>query len=281
MILVTGAAGFIGSTLVDTLLNEGQNVIGIDNFDDFYDRQLKEKNIEKACKHPNYLFLEKDITDVSTWKFMSEYPITVVIHLAAKAGVLPSLKDPAGYIHTNIIGTQHVLDYMVTNNVKKILFASSSSIYGNNPKTPFSETDFVDHPISPYAFTKKSCELMLHTYHHLYKIDVLCMRFFTVYGPRQRPDLAIRKFVDRITHHQPIEMYGDGTTARDYTFIEDTIQGIVKALDYINKHQQVFEVLNFGNSSPISLYEMIHTIYKQLNTQPNIVQNPCSREMSI
>lgn len=268
-ILVTGVAGFIGSHLAEMLLKLGFKVIGIDNFDPFYDKSLKEQNVAGFISNTNFTFIEGDICIADTWNKIHE-PIEAVIHLAAKAGVLPSLKDPTSYIHTNILGTQFVLEFMKEKQVKKLLFASSSSVYGNNPTIPFLETDNVDHPISPYAYTKKAGELMIHTWHYLYQIDAICLRFFTVFGPRQRPDLAIRKFTHKIVSGQPIEMYGDGSTARDYTFVNDTVDGIVKALHYVLGNDRVYEIINLGNHHPVTLKELIDKIYTQLDMKPQI-----------
>lgn len=269
-ILVTGVAGFIGSHLTEKLLKLGFKVIGIDNFDPFYDKSLKLNNLEGFLKNSNFTLIEGDICDEKTWMGISS-PVDAVIHLAAKAGVLPSLKDPKSYIHANVLGTQFVLEFMKEKQIKKMLFASSSSVYGNNPTIPFVESDNVDHPISPYAYTKKAGELMIHTWHYLYQIDAICLRFFTVFGPRQRPDLAIRKFTQKILNGEPIDMYGDGSTARDYTFVYDIVDGIIKALQYILEHNQVYEIVNVGNHHPVTLKELIDKIYKQLD-KPSQIQ---------
>ncbi|MFT5071554.1 MAG: UDP-glucuronate 4-epimerase [Chitinophagales bacterium] len=270
-ILVTGCAGFIGSHVCENLLHLGNKVIGIDNFDDFYSKDVKLKNLATCQEHANFEFHQLDISEKKNFKQING-SIDAVIHLAAKAGVLPSLKDPASYINSNILGTNHLLDFMVEKGISKLLFASSSSVYGNNTKIPFAETDEVNGPISPYAFTKRSCELMNYSYHDLYNIDIVNMRFFTVYGPRQRPDLAIHKFFKLIAAGEPIQMYGDGSTARDYTFVADTVSGITKALNYVNEHENVFEIVNLGNHSPVSLKELIAEIYAINGVEPNIVQ---------
>ena len=270
-ILVTGCAGFIGSHVCEQLLDLGYKVIGIDNFDDFYPRELKEKNLSIFKDRDKFLFLEVDLSEKGVFAQLKD-SIDVVIHLAAKAGVLPSLKNPGAYIKANITGTNHLLDFMVEKGIKKLLFASSSSVYGNNTKIPFCETDEVNGPISPYAFTKRSCELMNYSYHNLYDMDIINMRFFTVYGPRQRPDLAIHKFFKLIYDKQAIQQYGDGSSARDYTFVDDTVSGILGALDYINLHKKVFEIVNLGNSSPVSLKELIASIYESIGLASNIEQ---------
>lgn len=268
-ILITGCAGFIGSHLTDFLLSEGHSVVGIDCFDAFYSRAIKEQNLTPALANPRFKFYENDITDDSFWQNLSE-KIDVVVHLAAKAGVRPSLEDPSAYINTNIKGTQLLLDWMVKTGVKKLAFASSSSVYGDNPKVPFAETDSVDNPISPYAFTKKAGELLNHTYHHLYGLDIINLRFFTVYGERQRPDLAIHKFTKLMLAGQPISMYGTGSTARDYTYVADTVQGIVGAINYLQQNNNVFEIVNLGNSSPTTLQKLVETLYELTEQSSNI-----------
>lgn len=273
MIVVTGCAGFIGSHVCECLLELNIDVIGIDNLDPFYAEDIKRKNISTLLKSKKFAFLEANITSTETWNEVKKYNnIEGVIHLAAKAGVLPSLENPAAYIDTNIVGTQKVLDFLKDTGIKKMVFASSSSVYGNNVKIPFSEDDRVDNPISPYAFTKKSNELQIHTWHHLYKIDVVCLRLFTVFGPRQRPDLAIRKFVQKIENDQAIEMYGDGSSARDYTFIHDTVSGIMSAWNYVKNNENVYEIINLGNKNPVQLKELIATLYEILEKTPNVIQ---------
>jgi UDP-glucuronate 4-epimerase len=272
-ILITGCAGFIGSHLSELLLSEGYNVIGVDNFDAFYSKSIKLKNLEKSLSNNSFKFYEIDISNkLELQKIENE--IDVVIHIAAKAGVLPSINDVSGYISTNIDGTNNVLEFMKERQIKKLLFASSSSVYGNNKAIPFNESHAVEHLISPYAFTKRSCELLNHVYHHLYAIDIINLRFFTVYGPRQRPDLAIHKFVKLIDEKQPINMYGDGSTARDYTFVEDTVAGVYSALKYILANNNVFEIVNLGNNEPVKLKDLIDTIYEIMNVAPNLNRMP-------
>jgi len=268
-ILVTGSAGFIGSHLCEKLLTLSHTVIGIDNFDPFYSQEIKENNLALARQHPNFRFYKIDITNKAELFAIPE-EIHVVIHLAAKAGVLPSIKDPAGYLNTNVVGTQNLLDLMKERGVKKYIFASSSSVYGNNPHIPFSEADAVDNPISPYASTKKASELINYTYHYLYNIDCLNLRFFTVYGPRQRPDLAIHKFFKLISAGQPIPIYGDGSSARDYTFVYDTVDGIVRALDYIRQRDKIYDIINLGNNKPVKLQDLVNTIFEVLDKEPNV-----------
>lgn len=267
-ILLTGCAGFIGSHLAELLLENKYSVVGIDNFDDFYAKEIKLNNLNKAQKQPNFSFFEIDFTDFDSLKKLP--PFDMVVHLGAKAGVRPSIDNPTAYIKTNITGAHNILELMKIRNVKKLIFASSSSVYGNNKKIPFSETDNVDHPISTYAFTKKSCELMNHAYHHLYHFDIINFRFFTVYGERQRPDLAIHKFVKMAINYQPITIYGDGSTYRDYTYVLDIVDGILKGINLLKDNQGIFETINLGNNTPIKLSDMVDTIYKTLAIEPNI-----------
>lgn len=279
IILVTGAAGFIGSNLVDRLLSQGYQVIGIDNFDDFYPREIKENNLMDAMKSDKFNFCEGDIRNKDFLsKIFAESKIEMVIHLAAKAGVRPSILEPAPYFDVNVTGTLNVLEAMRLFSVSKLIFSSSSSVYGNNKKVPFSEQDNVDNPISPYAASKKAAELLCHTYYHLYNFDIFCLRLFTVYGPRQRPDLAINKFTNLILKDEPIPLFGDGNTGRDYTYVDDIIEGMLASIDKIKGYQ----IINLGDSKTISLnklVELISTTIKKnvkkiyLPKQPGDVEN--------
>jgi UDP-glucuronate 4-epimerase len=272
-VLITGVAGFIGSNLAEHMLLKGHTVVGLDNFDAFYDRKLKEGNLTKARQHKNFSFYEADISnpdDLNKIDFKGD----LVIHLAAKAGVRPSIQNPSAYIQNNIIGTQNVHQFMQARGIHKMVFASSSSIYGNNKKIPFSETDNVDHPISPYAFTKKACELMNFTFHELNKTDIINLRFFTVYGERQRPDLAIHKFVKAISNNEPIPLYGTGQTARDYTYVQDIVAGIEAAANYVMNNKNVYEIVNLGNSHPIKLTDLVKAIETILQKQAIINWQP-------
>lgn len=270
-VLITGCAGFVGSSLAEALLSEGFKVTGVDNFDHFYSRKIKEDNLQNCLANSLFNFYEVDICDgLNTIK----ENIDIIIHLAAKTGVRPSIADPSGYIDNNINGTQKVLEFMNERRIKKLIFASSSSVYGNNKNIPFRESDNVDTPISHYAFTKKACELLIHTYHNLYQIDAINLRLFTVYGPRQRPDLAIHKFVKSICNNKPVEIYGDGNTARDYTYISDIVQGFYNAINFIRKNNNVYLTLNLGNSSPVKLIDLVNIIYKKLNKQPILIHKP-------
>ena len=260
-ILLTGCAGFIGSHTLDRLLADGHHVIGVDNFDPFYDRSLKTANIQAHADHPDFELLEADLADSETYQklnfLVGNDPIDAIIHLAAKAGVRPSIEDPVGYQRANVIATQNLLEFAKDNEIKQFVFASSSSVYGVNPNVPWREDDHVLQPISPYASTKVSCELMGHVYSKLYGIRFLGLRFFTVYGPRQRPDLAINKFVRLIEAGEAIPVFGDGSTRRDYTFIDDIIEGIIGSLHY---QELNYELINLGNDQTVTLSQMIETI---------------------
>jgi UDP-glucuronate 4-epimerase len=270
-VLITGCAGFIGSTLTELLLSKGFKVVGIDNFDNFYSKQIKTRNLKDSINNESFSFYEMNICD---GLYRINEKIDIVIHLASKAGVRPSIGNPSGYIENNINGTQQVLEFMSMRRIKKLIFASSSSVYGNNKNTPFRESDNVDNPISPYAFTKKACELLTYTYYHLHKIDVINLRLFTVYGPRQRPDLAIHKFVELILNNKPIEIYGEGTTARDYTFVTDIVNGFYNAVNFIRENDDVHLTLNLGNHKPVMLNDLINIIYRKLNKEHNIIYKP-------
>ncbi|MGQ7869690.1 GDP-mannose 4,6-dehydratase [Sunxiuqinia sp. sy24] len=274
-IVVTGCAGFIGSHLSEKLLAEGNQVIGIDNFDPFYDRQVKERNLSAFRNHPHFRFIEVDLADFEALsQELEKDTIDVIVHLAGKAGVRPSIEDPQGYIRANILATQNILDVMKNKGTKKLAFASSSSVYGNTKETPFHEKQDVSQPISPYAFTKKACELINYTYHSLHGLDIINLRFFTVFGPRQRPDLAIHKFTKLILNGEEIQMFGDGSTSRDYTYYEDTVAGIRGAISYLNANDSVYETFNLGNNQPVKLSVMIAAIEKACGMKANVKQMP-------
>ena len=271
-VLITGGAGFIGSTLAEKLLEANYQIITVDCFCDYYSPNIKTKNIEQAFSHPNYKLYRANIEDKKELeKAFSENKIDAVVHLAARAGVRPSIEAPLDYIKTNILGTVNILELMKKYQIKKIVFASSSSVYGNCDASIFDENLKVTEPISPYAATKSSCEQLIYTYTHLYNFQSICLRFFTVYGPRQRPDLAINKFTNLIERNEPIPMYGDGTTCRDYTYIDDIIEGIYAALNY---NKTPYEIINLGGGEPITLKEMIETIEKNLNKKEIINHVP-------
>lgn len=285
--LITGGSGFIGSHLAEQLLKKGHSVINIDNFDDFYSYQIKIQNTLDAVQYfsdfeysgkdndikklislsqsENYRLYYQDIRDKKGLEeIFKNHKIDTVIHLAALAGVRPSIERPLEYEEVNIRGTMNLWELCKDFNINKFVCASSSSVYGNNEKIPFSETDNVDNPISPYAATKKCGEILGYVYHDLYKIDMIQLRFFTVYGPRQRPDLAIHKFTKLISEDQEIPFYGDGSTARDYTYIDDVVDGILKSIRYLENHSDVYEIVNLGESEVINLNEMLSTIEKTL-----------------
>lgn len=273
--LITGGAGFIGSHLADKLLKEGNKVIVVDNFCDFYNPKIKEDNVKHNLNNANYTLKRIDIRNREELaKAFDEANVDVVIHLAAMAGVRPSIDNPIYYQEVNCVGTQNILEEMKAHNVKKLVMASSSSVYGNCKEVPFKEDMVVDFAISPYAATKKANEVMTHVYHKLFDFNVIMLRFFTVFGPRQRPDLAINKFTRLMLNNEPIPMFGDGTTSRDYTYVEDIVSGIEKSIEYVNNNKDVYEILNLGNSSPVSLKEMIDTIAEVLNKIPNIEELP-------
>jgi UDP-glucuronate 4-epimerase len=272
--LITGAAGFIGSSLTDLLLSRGHNVVGFDNFNDFYPPAAKRKNIAGALSNPRFTLIEGDIRDRdAVFAAFAKHEPKGVVHLAAMAGVRPSIENPALYTAVNLDGTTHMLDAAVEHGAERFIFASSSSVYGNNPKTPFAEEDRVDHPISPYAATKKAGELLCHTYWHIHKLPVTCLRFFTVFGPRQRPDLAISKFLKLVNEGSSIPMFGNGSTSRDYTFIEDILAGVAAALEHCGPGSG-YRVYNLGGNHPTSLSELIETIQQVVGRRVAINEMP-------
>lgn len=270
-ILVTGGAGFIGSHVVDRLVRDGNFAVTVlDVFNDYYNPSVKRDNIAQSLD--SITVEEGDICDASFIDAVFERgKFDAVIHLAARAGVRPSRMQPELYIDTNIKGTFNLLDATRKNGVKRFVFASSSSVYGLNEKLPFSEDDRIDQTISPYAATKISGEQLCSTYAHLYKIKMVCLRFFTVYGPRQRPDLAISKFTQLINQDKPIDRYGDGSTSRDYTYVEDIVQGIVASLDYDGK---MFDIFNLGGSQTVTLNELIEMVENALGKKAMINEMP-------
>lgn len=265
--LVTGGAGFIGSHLVDRLLAEGWQVTVIDNFDPFYDPAVKLRNIAPHREYKNYKLIEADILDMITLRESLNGSYDVIVHLAAKAGVRPSIQDPIGYQEVNVRGTQNLLELAREWGVKQFVFASSSSVYGVNPNVPWREDDCVLMPISPYAATKVAGELLGHVYSHLYGIRFIVLRFFTVYGPRQRPDLAIHKFARLMLKGKPIPVYGDGSSRRDYTYIDDIIHGVRAAMDYT---ATLYEVINLGNNHTVSLMEMVQALEEVLGVEAKL-----------
>ena len=256
-ILITGAAGFIGSHLSENLLSEGHQIIGFDNFDPFYDRSIKERNLEKSFSNGLFTFVEGDLNDSGDMKDLFEgQQFDVVVHLAAKAGVRPSIDHPLEYTRVNVNGTQNLLEMMKNEGIERLVFASSSSVYGNRKVVPYEESMSVNNPISPYAATKVAAEILCYTYWQLFGISVTCLRFFTVYGPRQRPEMAIAKFIRKAYNDEPISVFGDGTSSRDFTYIDDIIQGVVSAV-----HKDLgYEIINLGESETIELNSLIAVI---------------------
>jgi UDP-glucuronate 4-epimerase len=268
-VLVTGAAGFIGSHLCEALLDAGWRVNGLDSFDSFYEPAVKRRNLVACLDHAHFKLLEGDIRNRSDVESAMR-GVELVVHLAARAGVRPSIEQPLLYQDVNVGGTCVILEAMRTHAVRRVIFAGSSSVYGNNPKVPFSESDSVDNPISPYAATKKAGELMCHTYHHLFGMDITCLRFFTVYGARQRPDLAIHKFTRLIEEGRPIPVFGDGSMMRDHTYIGDIISGVMCAIERCNG----YHIYNLGESQPISLSDLIAAIESALGKKASIQRLP-------
>jgi UDP-glucuronate 4-epimerase len=268
--LVTGGAGFIGSHLVDSLLATGWRVTAIDNFDAFYARSLKEQNVAAQRMHPAYTLAETDIRD---WQELERLPghYDVIVHLAARAGVRPSIEQPRLYQEVNVAGTQNLLEFCRTREIRQFVFASSSSVYGVNPHVPWSEDAVVLRPISPYASTKVSCELLGHAYSYLYGIRFIALRFFTVYGPRQRPDLAIRKFAELMLRGDAIPLFGRGDSRRDYTYVDDTVAGIRAAMDYDGSS---YETINLGNDHAVSLADLVSSLEMILGVRARIQRLP-------
>lgn len=278
LVVVTGAAGFIGSHLCEALLRQGHDVVGLDNFDAFYSRAEKQRNLAEVLATASklertFVCHEADICDPTALPPLLQ-GADAVVHLAALAGVRPSLERPERYVKVNLDGTANVLQQAHLAGVQRVVFASSSSVYGNNPVVPFAEHHAVDHPISPYAATKKGGELLCHTWHHLYGMKIACLRFFTVYGPRQRPDLAMRKFCQSVMQGREITLFGDGSTSRDYTYVADTVAGIVAALQWTDSPEPRFDVFNLGNSHPISLSELVAAVEKAVGKPAQIRREP-------
>lgn len=272
-ILVTGGAGFIGSNLIESLLQDAKyNVTVVDDFNDFYLPEIKRNNIKNYLSETQFKLFEIDIRNLPALREVFEYQKPdIIVHLAARAGVRPSLEEPVLYTETNVCGTMNLLELAREFGVKKFVFGSSSSVYGLNAKTPFIENAPISKPLSPYAATKATGELLCHTYSHLYDIQIVCLRFFTVYGARQRPDLAIHKFATLIDKEKPIPVFGDGTTRRDYTYIDDILDGVRKAMDY---DKTKFEIINLGESRTVKLSELIELLEKNLNKRAIINRLP-------
>jgi len=270
-ILVTGAAGFIGSNVTDRLLDRGHQVLGLDNFNDFYDPALKTRNLKSASLRANFELVRGDILDAPLLETLfARFRPERVVHLAAWAGVRPSIARPALYQKVNVEGTTNLLERCRLDGVRHFVFSSSSSVYGDREQVPFRETDEVDHPISPYAATKKAGELLCYTWHHLFGLNAACLRFFTVYGPRQRPEMAIHQFIRRIEAGEPVPMFGDGSTSRDYTFVDDIVDGIEAALF----KSEGYRIFNLGESKTITLRDLIALIGRHVGREPLIEHRP-------
>ena len=281
-ILVTGGAGFIGSHLVERLLERGDEVVCLDDFNDSYDPAMKRANIAPVLANPSYALVEGDIRDRKVLRgIAAHHKCKEIVHLAARAGVRASLKAPLLYEEVNCCGTLNLLEFAREHSVGRFIFGSSSSVYGARSEVPFSEEDRADRPISPYAATKRAGELLCHAWHHLYGINVTCLRFFTVYGPRQRPEMAIHRFTRKILRGEPIEVYGDGTSRRDYTYVDDILDGLVRAIDT----PFPFEIINLGESRTVELGFLIaaleksigkKAVVKSLSDQPGDVPVTCA-----
>ncbi len=269
-ILVTGCAGFIGSHVADALLQRGDSVIGVDNLNDYYSPAWKQQNLDRI-EHDNFSFYKVDIRDKTALNEVFEQEeIDVVVHLAARAGVRPSIQQPQLYYEVNVMGTLNILELMHKHGIDRLVAASSSSVYGNQHKTPFSETDPCNEPISPYAATKKSLEMLCHTYAHLHDIQTSCLRFFTVYGPNGRSDMAPYLFTKAILTGGEITKFGDGTSKRDYTYIDDIVTGVLGAID----NPQPFEIYNLGNNTPVTLNHFLDLLQDIIGKEANITQYP-------
>jgi len=270
-VLVTGGAGFIGSHLCDALLDAGHDVIALDNFDDFYDPQIKRRHLTRCLEVDRFTLIEGDIRDgLLIEEMLSAGEFDAIVHLAALAGVRPSIERPRDYQDVNVGGTTVLLEAARRHGIRRFIFASSSSVYGDNAEYPFAESDRVDEPLSPYAATKRAGELLCHTYAHLHDVDITCLRFFTAYGSRQRPDLAIHRFARLMLRGEPIPVFGDGNTLRDYTYIDDIIDGILRALPRCDG----FRIYNLGRGTPVTLSAMIEALGHALGVTPKIDRLP-------
>jgi len=272
-ILVTGAAGFIGSHLAEALVGRGDDVVGFDNFDPFYDPAIKRGNVASLAEADGFRLVEGDLRDLGAVEgVFADGSFDVVVHLGARAGVRASLEDPPGYVEANVTGTARLLEAIRASGAGGHVFASSSSVYGNRANVPFREDDRVDRPVSPYAATKKAGEEMCHVYAELFGVRTVCLRFFTVYGPRQRPEMAIHKFVRRILAGDPIPVFGDGSMERDFTYVDDIVAGVVRAIDRVADIE--YEIVNLGNSAPVSLAGLIERIGEACGVEPVIDRRP-------
>lgn len=276
--LVTGGAGFIGSHVCERLLQRGHHVVALDSFDSAYDAAIKRRNVATLEGHERYCLVEADIRDLGGMEAgltaAGVEEVDVVVHLAARVGVRPSIRQPVLYSETNVGGTAAVLELARRRGTSRLLFASSSSVYGDAEKVPFSEDDPAVRPLSPYAATKRAGELLCHAYHHLHGVSVVCLRFFTVYGPRQRPDMAIHTFARLMREGRPVPVYGNGSMERDYTYIDDILQGIEGAIEYTRTHPDTFEIVNLGESRTTSLNRLVEMIADALGVEPVVEHLP-------
>ncbi len=269
--MVTGGAGFIGSHTVQALLQRGDEVVCLDNFDPYYPRAEKERNLREVGESPRLRLIEGDVCDpAAVDALLAEHAPEIILHLAAKAGVRPSIADPAGYMHVNACGTLNLLQSAVQRGVKRVVFTSSSSVYGGLTRLPFSEDQETMRPLSPYAASKLAAEMVCHAFHHLYKLPVVILRLFTVYGPRQRPDLAISKFSRLLAQEQTIPVLGDGQSSRDYTYVGDTVRGILAAAD----SELGYATINLGSARPVELRQLIETLAKLQQRTPRLEFSP-------
>lgn len=269
-ILVTGAAGFIGSHQCDILLAEGHSVTGVDNFDPYYARETKEANLRQSLAHERFHFVELDLRDAAATRALISQGWDRVVHFAGRGGVRRSIAEPRVYLELNVVATLNLLEAMRECGVGKLVFASTSSIYGNSSPVPFREDMPADRPVSPYAATKRSCEVLCHAYHHLHGLDVFALRFFTVYGPRQRPDMAIYRFVDAVSRMQPLERHGDGSAVRDYTYVDDIVAAVSRACERVKG----YEIINIGGAQTVTLAQLIGLIEEALGKRARIVELP-------
>jgi UDP-glucuronate 4-epimerase len=271
--LITGAAGFIGSHAAEALLERGDTVVGLDNFHPFYPRAAKERNLARSRDHERFRFVEADIRDPALSERLPD-GIRRIVHIAALAGVRPSVDDPEAFSDVNVTGTARMLELARQLGVEAFIFASSSSVYGDDTPVPFSEADAAVRPISPYAATKRAAELLCHSANHLHGLTTICLRLFTVYGPRQRPDLAIHRFARLLRDGTPLPIFGDGTSSRDYTYVDDIVSGFLAAGRWATDHPGGYEVVNLGGSRTVTLDELVRTISEEMGIQPRIDRLP-------